>query len=47
MKSAPEPTDNLARLIGRDLLSVGRIPMFLLVLVLISALGVVLITHHS
>ncbi|KLV06356.1 MULTISPECIES: cell division protein FtsL [Photobacterium] len=47
MKSAPEPTDNLARLIGRDLLSVGRFPLFLLVLVLISALGVVLITHHS
>lgn len=47
MKQQPEPTDNLAQIIGRDLLSVGRIPMILLVLVLVSALGVVLITHHS
>ncbi|MGF1725821.1 cell division protein FtsL [Photobacterium nomapromontoriensis] len=47
MSQLPEPTDNLARIIGRDLLSVGRVPLVLLVLVLISALGVVLITHHS
>ncbi|ELR66376.1 Cell division protein FtsL [Photobacterium marinum] len=47
MNSVPEPTDNLARQIARDLVSVGRVPLILLVLVLISALGVVLITHHS
>ena len=47
MNQRPEPTDNLAQIIGRDLLSVGRIPVVLLVLVMVSALGVVLITHHS
>ncbi|KLV06212.1 cell division protein FtsL [Photobacterium aquae] len=47
MKQRPEPTDNLALLIGRDLLCVGKIPSVLLVLVLISALGVVYITHQS
>ena len=47
MNQQPEPTDNLAQIIGRDLISIGRIPLILLVLVLISAMGVVLITHHS
>lgn len=47
MSQSPEPTENLARLIGQDLISVGRVPLVLLVLVLVSALGVVLITHHS
>lgn len=47
MNSAPEPSENLARLIARDVVSVGRVPLVLLVLVLMSALGVVLITHHS
>ena len=47
MNQQPEPTDNLAQVIGRDLISIGRIPLILLVLVLISAMGVVLITHHS
>ncbi|MBC7002466.1 cell division protein FtsL [Photobacterium sp. BZF1] len=47
MNQQPEPTNNLAQIIGRDLISVGRIPLIMLVLVLISAMGVVLITHHS
>ncbi|MGF1700022.1 cell division protein FtsL [Photobacterium makurazakiensis] len=47
MSQTPEPTKNLAHLIGQDLLSVGRVPLVLLVLVLTSAMGVVLITHHS
>lgn len=47
MSAAPEPSENLARLIARDLVTVGRVPLVLLVLVLVSALGVVLITHHS
>jgi len=47
MNSAPESSENLASLIARDLVSVGRAPSVLLVLVLISALGVVLVTHHS
>ncbi|MCW8330478.1 cell division protein FtsL [Photobacterium sp. SDRW27] len=47
MSSAPEPSENLAGLIARDLVSVGRAQSVLLVLVLISALGVVLVTHHS
>ena len=47
MKTAPEPSDNLAKIIGKDLLTIGRMPLFLLVLVLCSAVGVVLITHNS
>ncbi|UXI01639.1 cell division protein FtsL [Photobacterium sp. TY1-4] len=47
MSAASEPSENLARLIARDLVTIGRVPLILLVLVLISALWVVLITHHS
>ncbi|GAL06461.1 cell division protein FtsL [Photobacterium aphoticum] len=47
MKVAPEPSDNLAKIIGKDLLTIGRFPLVLLVLVLCSAVGVVLITHNS
>lgn len=47
MSTQPAAVDSLIRQIGRDLLSVGRVPLVLLVLVLISALGVVYITHQS
>lgn len=47
MSIQPAAADSLIRQIGRDLLSVGRVPLVLLVLVLISALGVVYITHQS
>ncbi|MDO6581972.1 cell division protein FtsL [Photobacterium sp. 2_MG-2023] len=47
MSTQPAVADSLIRQIGHDLLSVGRVPLVLLVLVLISALGVVYITHQS
>ncbi|GAA5648035.1 MULTISPECIES: cell division protein FtsL [Vibrio] len=40
-------TPNLAKLIGADLLTVGRIPMLLLILIFASAMGVVFMTHHT
>jgi len=42
-KSSP----NLAKLIALDLLSVGRVPLVLLVLIFASAMGVVFTTHHT
>jgi cell division protein FtsL len=38
---------NLAKLIAIDLLSVGRVPLVLLVLIFASAMGVVFTTHHT
>lgn len=38
---------NLAKIILLDLLSVGRVPLILMVLIFISAMGVVFTTHHS
>ncbi|WP_413111117.1 cell division protein FtsL [Thaumasiovibrio sp. DFM-14] len=38
---------NLARHILSDLLNVGRMPLFLSVLILLSALAVVLVTHNT
>jgi cell division protein FtsL len=38
---------NLAKIIALDLLTVGRLPLFLLVSIFISAMGVVFITHHT
>ncbi|WP_068712140.1 cell division protein FtsL [Vibrio tritonius] len=43
----PQPTPNLAKLIFIDLLTVGRIPLILLVLIFASAMGVVLTTHDT
>lgn len=43
----PQPTPNLAKLILIDLLTVGRIPLILLVLIFASAMGVVLTTHDT
>ncbi|WGW00814.1 cell division protein FtsL [Vibrio sp. YMD68] len=40
-------TPNLAKLIVTDLLGVGRLPLLMLILIFISAMGVVFITHHS
>jgi cell division protein FtsL len=42
-----KPAPNLAKLIALDLLSVGRVPLILLVLIFTSAMGVVFITHHT
>ncbi len=47
MSLDPQPPSNLARLIARDIVSVGRVPAILLILILISALAVVYITHQS
>ena len=38
---------NLAKIIGRDLISVGRLPLFLLLLIGLTAVGVVMATHIS
>lgn len=38
---------NLAKIIVIDLLSVGRVPLLLLVLIFSSAMGVVFTTHHT
>ena len=40
-------TPNLAKLIGRDLITVGRFPLVMLFLIFVSAMGVVFITHHT
>ncbi len=40
-------TPNLAKLIAIDLLTVGRLPLLLLLLILASAVGVVFATHHA
>lgn len=42
-KSAP----NLAKIIALDLVTVGRVPLVLLVLIFASAMGVVFTTHHT
>ncbi|CAG21528.1 cell division protein FtsL [Photobacterium profundum] len=47
MSLDPQPPSNLARLIARDIVSVGRVPVILLILILISALAVVYVTHQS
>ncbi|MGF1870671.1 cell division protein FtsL [Photobacterium indicum] len=47
MSLDPQPPSNLARLIARDIVSVGRVPAILLILILMSALAVVYITHQS
>ena len=38
---------NLAKIILLDLFTVGRLPLLMLVLIFISAMGVVLITHNT
>lgn len=42
-----QPTPNLAKLILIDLLTVGRVPLILLVFIFASAMGVVLTTHDT
>ncbi|SMY36758.1 Cell division protein FtsL [Photobacterium malacitanum] len=46
MKST-ESSMNLASLIGRDLVTVGLVPLILTFAILISALSVVYVTHES
>ncbi len=41
-----KPTPNLAKLIGLDLITVGRWSLLLLILIMASAMGVVFATHH-
>lgn len=40
-------TPNLAKIIALDLLTVGRVPLVMLVLIFASAMGVVFTTHHT
>lgn len=42
-----QTTPNLAKLIALDLLTVGRVPLVMLVLIFASAMGVVFTTHHT
>ncbi|KOO09828.1 cell division protein FtsL [Vibrio xuii] len=42
-----KPNHNLAKVIALDLLTVGRVPLVLLVLIFSSAMGVVFTTHHT
>ncbi len=42
-----DTSSNLAKIIAIDLLTVGRIPLLLLVLIFATAMGVVLTTHNS
>ncbi len=46
MKST-ESSMNLASLIGRDLVTVGLVPLILAFVILLSALSVVYVTHES
>jgi cell division protein FtsL len=41
------PTPNLTKLIALDLLTVGRVPLLVLILIFASAMGVVFTTHHT
>ncbi|WP_428772936.1 cell division protein FtsL [Vibrio sp.] len=43
----PAPKPNLAKLIALDLLTVGRWPLLLLLLLFASAMAVVFTTHHT
>jgi cell division protein FtsL len=38
---------NLAKLVLRDLFTVGRVPLLLLIIIFISAMGVVFSTHQT
>ncbi|MCL9781478.1 cell division protein FtsL [Vibrio sp. S4M6] len=42
-----QSSPNLAKLIAKDLVTVGRLPLILMLLVLGSALGVVYTTHNT
>ncbi|KHT45395.1 cell division protein FtsL [Vibrio sp. MarTm2] len=42
-----KPAPNLAKIIALDLITVGRVPLVLLVLIFASAMGVVFTTHHT
>ncbi|ARR50224.1 cell division protein FtsL [Photobacterium damselae subsp. damselae] len=46
-KKETEASINLSKLIGKDLITVGCVPLVLAICILASALGVVLITHQS
>lgn len=40
-------TPNLAKLIGYDLLTAGRVPLILLIMIFVSAMAVVFTTHNT
>ena len=42
-----KPTPNLAKLIALDIITVGRVPLLVLILIFASAMGVVFTTHHT
>lgn len=43
----PETSPNLAKLIALDLVTIDRVPLALLLLIFVSAMGVVFTTHHT
>jgi cell division protein FtsL len=47
MPKAPQEKLNLAKIIALDLLTVGRVPLLLLIVLFISAMGVVFTTHQT
>lgn len=42
-----QPTHNLAKLIALDIITVGRIPLIVFLMILATAMGVVFATHHT
>lgn len=42
-----ESKHNLAKLIGMDIITVGRVPLLVLLLIFATAMGVVFATHHT
>ncbi|MGF1775364.1 cell division protein FtsL [Vibrio nomapromontoriensis] len=42
-----EPKHNLAKVIFFDLITVGRLPLIVLMLIFATAMGVVFATHHT
>ena len=41
------PQHNLAKLIAIDIITVGRVPLVMLLLIFATAMGVVFATHHT
>ncbi|GMQ45503.1 cell division protein FtsL [Vibrio sp. 10N] len=42
-----QPTHNLAKLIALDIITVGRIPLIVFLMIFATAMGVVFATHHT
>lgn len=47
MSSTVPPRVNLTKVIAKDLVTTGRLPLLLLIAIFISAMAVVFTTHHT